>query len=221
REYGVVREDAREGGLQEPVVEEVRRLVFLRERERDGEGRVVGGTGERRAVKAAATPEFTFTLRPDATLLFHFSALTYNAHAIHLDPDYARNIEGYKERLVHGPLTLTLSLAALRACLAKLQPAQGNVTVQQRTPYVKSFTYRNLAPLYAGEELTVCLRRRKKQEAEDNSTPLHMGGQTGASEGGDSKTSGDELAWDVWIEGLDGGLAVKGRAVTTGVGQEA
>lgn len=175
---------------------------------------------------ATATPDFIFPVRPDPTLLFHFSALTYNAHAIHLDPDYARNVEGYKERLVHGPLTLTLSLAALRACLDKLQAQANPATTpdgqSQRTPYVKSFTYRNLAPLYAGKELKVCLRISKKQEAEDNSTPLHMGkSQVGASGGGVGKTSGDDIAWDVWIEGPDGGLAVKGRAVTTGVGKAA
>ena len=58
-------------------------------------------------------------------------------------------------------------------------------------PYVKSLSYRNLAPLYVGEQMKVCLRRTK-------------------SEGG-------QLGWDVWIEGPEGGLAVKGNAVTTGV----
>ena len=35
--------------------------------------------------------------------LFRFSALTYNAHRIHYDRDYARDIEGYPGLLVHGP----------------------------------------------------------------------------------------------------------------------
>jgi 3-methylfumaryl-CoA hydratase len=37
-------------------------------------------------------------------LLFRFSALTYNAHRIHYDRDYARDVEGYPGLLTHGPL---------------------------------------------------------------------------------------------------------------------
>ena len=40
-------------------------------------------------------------------LLFRFSALTYNAHRIHYDRDYAR-AEGYPGLLVHGPLQALL-----------------------------------------------------------------------------------------------------------------
>ncbi|KAL2140909.1 hypothetical protein VTI28DRAFT_7876 [Corynascus sepedonium] len=188
RVYGA---GAGEGGCDEVVrtgtgpVEEVRRLVFMRGRDgRAGEAAVAG-----RVVKASAAPEFTFSLRPDATLLFHFSALTYNAHSIHLDPDYAKNREGYKGLLVHGPLSLVLMLSALRACLAKLSPPAAGEG-QLPKPYVKSLSYRNVAPLYVGEQMKVCLRRTKSLVG--------------------------ELGWDVWIEGPEGGLAVKGKAVTTG-----
>lgn len=143
----------------------------------------------------SATPEFTFPLKPDATLLFHFSALTYNAHAIHIDPDYARKREGYKGLLVHGPLTLVLMLEALRASLDQLlttaraqDPATHDVRRKQQQ-YIKSIDYRNLAPLYVDEEMKVCLRRGKQE--------------------------GGELKWDVWVEGPDGGLAVRASAVTT------
>ncbi|KAH6850099.1 HotDog domain-containing protein [Chaetomium sp. MPI-CAGE-AT-0009] len=158
-----------------------------------GDEKVFVEVGRGYGLGAPATPEFTFSLRPDATLLFHFSALTYNAHSIHIDPDYARNREGYKGLLVHGPLTLVLMLSALRACLAKLsgQPPADTTREDQAMPYVKSLSYRNLAPLYVDEEMKVCLRR--------------------------TKTEADQLKWDVWIEGPEGGLAVKGSAVTTGV----
>lgn len=48
------------------------------------------------------------------TLLFRYSALTFNTHRIHYDADYARQVEGYADILVHGPLqaTLLLNLAA-------------------------------------------------------------------------------------------------------------
>ncbi|MCU1374504.1 MAG: hypothetical protein JWO68_1790, partial [Actinomycetia bacterium] len=40
----------------------------------------------------------------DPRLLFRFSALTYNAHRIHYDRAYARDVEGYPALVVHGPL---------------------------------------------------------------------------------------------------------------------
>jgi 3-methylfumaryl-CoA hydratase len=40
--------------------------------------------------------------------LFRFSALTYNAHRIHYDRDYARDSEGYPGLVVHGPLQAML-----------------------------------------------------------------------------------------------------------------
>jgi 3-methylfumaryl-CoA hydratase len=45
---------------------------------------------------------------PTAVLLFRFSALTYNAHRIHYDRDYAMKVEGYPGLVVHGPLLATL-----------------------------------------------------------------------------------------------------------------
>ena len=48
-------------------------------------------------------------------LLFRFSALTYNAHRIHYDRDYAR-AEGYPGLLVHGPLQALLMAELARPC---------------------------------------------------------------------------------------------------------
>ena len=48
------------------------------------------------------------TIDPTPALLFRFSALTYNAHRIHYDRDYAIKDEGYPGLVVHGPLLATL-----------------------------------------------------------------------------------------------------------------
>lgn len=53
--------------------------------------------------------------RPDSVLLFRFSALTYNAHRIHYDRDYARDVEGYPGLVVHGPLQALYMLEAAAA----------------------------------------------------------------------------------------------------------
>jgi 3-methylfumaryl-CoA hydratase len=49
----------------------------------------------------------------DPTLLFRFSALTYNAHRIHYDRDYAAE-EGYPHLVVHGPLQVLMMGELLR-----------------------------------------------------------------------------------------------------------
>jgi 3-methylfumaryl-CoA hydratase len=48
-------------------------------------------------------------------LLFRFSALTYNAHRIPYDRDYARDVEGYPGLLTHGPLQALAMTEAARA----------------------------------------------------------------------------------------------------------
>ncbi|KAH8116973.1 hypothetical protein DFH11DRAFT_1505841 [Phellopilus nigrolimitatus] len=68
---------------------------------------------ETREVTGLPEPQYNFTWTPTPTTLFRFSALTWNAHLIHLDREYAQNEEGYPERLVHGPLTALMLVEAL------------------------------------------------------------------------------------------------------------
>jgi hydroxyacyl-ACP dehydratase HTD2-like protein with hotdog domain len=45
--------------------------------------------------------------------MFFFSAATYNGHRIHYDTTWARDVEGYQDILVHGPLQVALLARAL------------------------------------------------------------------------------------------------------------
>lgn len=45
---------------------------------------------------------------PTSTTLFRYSALTFNGHRIHYDADYCRDVEGYPNLVIHGPLNATL-----------------------------------------------------------------------------------------------------------------
>jgi 3-methylfumaryl-CoA hydratase len=65
------------------------------------------------AVVPPAHGEWAIEVSP--TLLFRFSALTYNAHRIHYDRDYARDVEGYPGLLTHGPLQALAMTEAARA----------------------------------------------------------------------------------------------------------
>jgi 3-methylfumaryl-CoA hydratase len=73
-------------------------------------------------------------------LLFRFSALTYNAHRIHYDREYA-GTEGYPGLVVHGPLQ-----ALLMAELARRQAP---------VPVSCDYSYRLVAPLFDDQGLIV------------------------------------------------------------------
>jgi hydroxyacyl-ACP dehydratase HTD2-like protein with hotdog domain len=100
---------------------------------------------------AAYTPDFSISLRPTQNLLFRFSALTFNAHRIHLEKEYCTKVEGHRNLLVHGPLSLVLMLSVLRS-----QLKEGEMLVQ--------FEYRNLIPLYVEEQMKICIRRDPEKD---------------------------------------------------------
>ncbi len=57
-----------------------------------------------------ASFDFEHVVTPTPTLLFRFSALTFNAHRVHYDHPYATQVEGYEGLVVHGPLIAVLML---------------------------------------------------------------------------------------------------------------
>ncbi|GAA2547661.1 FAS1-like dehydratase domain-containing protein [Mycolicibacterium diernhoferi] len=73
-------------------------------------------------------------------LLFRFSALTSNAHRIHYDTEYAREVEGFPALVVHGPL-LVLYMAEL-ARINCPRPLQ-------------RFRYRLMKPVFLGDAIRV------------------------------------------------------------------
>ena len=82
-------------------------------------------------------------LTADPVLLFRFSALTFNAHRIHYDRDYARNEEGYAGLVVHGPLLATLLMHHWLAHNGERRP--------------QSFDFRAQKPLIDGAPFALCL----------------------------------------------------------------
>jgi len=59
---------------------------------------------------AAPTSDWRETVHPTATLLFRYSAVTFNGHRIHYDHPYVTGEEGYPGLVVHGPLIATCML---------------------------------------------------------------------------------------------------------------
>eukprot|EP00003_Mantamonas_plastica_P011816 TRINITY_DN2175_c0_g1_i1.p1 TRINITY_DN2175_c0_g1~~TRINITY_DN2175_c0_g1_i1.p1 ORF type:complete len:286 (-),score=18.12 TRINITY_DN2175_c0_g1_i1:54-911(-) len=95
-----------------------------------------------------AEPQWIETVSPDTTLLFRYSALTFNGHRIHYDQPYARDEEGYKDLVVHGPLTSTL--------LQQFAVKHGNGR------QLAGFSFRGVAPLFV--DATFTLEGKQKDE---------------------------------------------------------
>ncbi len=54
--------------------------------------------------------------------MFFFSAATYNGHRIHYDKDWARDVEGYDNVLVQGPLQAALLSRSLTDWIGGARP---------------------------------------------------------------------------------------------------
>ena len=89
----------------------------------------------------------TRRITPDPTQLFRFSALTFNAHRIHYDRDYARDIEFYPGLVVQGPYIALL----LMDHLLRHDPAAR----------LHAFRFRAKSPLFDTAPFDVCLARKE------------------------------------------------------------
>lgn len=78
------------------------------------------------------------------TLLFRYSALTFNSHRIHYDRPYARDVECYPGLVVQGPLQATLLLHFAR-------------DLQAATP--THFSFQGQSPLFDDDHIVICARR--------------------------------------------------------------
>ncbi len=80
--------------------------------------------------------------RFSTVMLFRYSAVTFNGHRIHYDPDFARNHEGYPGLVVHGPLLALLLTQLAEEILGTLS----------------GFTFRATSPVAQGEVVEACAR---------------------------------------------------------------
>jgi 3-methylfumaryl-CoA hydratase len=82
------------------------------------------------------------TIHPTKTLLFRYSALTFNGHRIHYDRRYAMDVEGYAGLVVHGPLIATLLLELIQAHV----PADR----------IERFQFKAIRPTFDTSDFSVC-----------------------------------------------------------------
>ncbi len=114
-----------------PCIEETQNLVYR--------GTPEPGSSPPAPKTAPPEAQWSRLVQPDPVLLFRYSALTFNGHRIHYDTPYVREVEGYPDLIVHGPLMATLLLETLRHEAGMACPA--------------TFTFRALRPVYANAPL--------------------------------------------------------------------
>jgi 3-methylfumaryl-CoA hydratase len=97
------------------------------------------------AAKGGRAPKYDHRVewRPDPIAMFRYSAITFNAHRIHYDRDYAVGVEGYRGLVVPGPMIATVLLDAL---------------VRHVPKRVTSFNYRSVSPLFDGDTVHLCAK---------------------------------------------------------------
>jgi hydroxyacyl-ACP dehydratase HTD2-like protein with hotdog domain len=83
----------------------------------------------------------TLTVTVDERQLFFFSAATYNGHRIHYDKDWARDVEGYDNIIVQGPLQAALLARAITDWIG----GRGRLV---------EYAVQNRAIAFTGDELT-------------------------------------------------------------------
>ena len=87
---------------------------------------------------ARTTASVTHRFVPDETLLFRYSAITFNPHRIHYDQPYATAKEGYPALVVNGGIASVMLLELFKSA-ARREPV--------------SVTARNVAPLFCGRPM--------------------------------------------------------------------
>jgi hydroxyacyl-ACP dehydratase HTD2-like protein with hotdog domain len=89
----------------------------------------------------AGDPLPTLVVTVDERQLFFFSAATYNGHRIHYDKEWARDVEGYDNVIVQGPLQAALLARAITDWIG----GRGRLV---------EYAVQNRAVAFVGEELT-------------------------------------------------------------------
>lgn len=113
------------------LIEERQDIVYCGD-----DARLDGG----KTLEAAPQGTHRKTVTPSPTLLFRYSALTFNGHRIHYDAPYAREVEGYPGLIVHGPMQATM-LVHFAQTISGRRPAR--------------FDFRSLSPLFDDQPFTL------------------------------------------------------------------
>ncbi|ESZ95644.1 C6 transcription factor [Sclerotinia borealis F-4128] len=104
--------------------------------------------------------------------LFRFSALTFNAHKIHYDRDWCREVEGHRDCVVHGPLNLIHMVDLWSSVMAVRFADRADVDVDVNVDWdkgvllPKKVTYRAMSPFYVGDKYRILMGEEREKVTE-------------------------------------------------------
>ena len=93
---------------------------------------------QREAAPIADEPAWSKPIELDPVLVFRYSALTFNAHRIHYDLPYTRDVEGYPALVMNGGLTALLLIETARPHLSRP---------------IAAYAARAMSPLFIGQRV--------------------------------------------------------------------
>jgi 3-methylfumaryl-CoA hydratase len=116
----------------------------------------------------------SLNILPDTTLLFRYSALTFNGHRIHYDYNYTTSQEGYPGLVVQGPLMATLLMN-----LAQTNRPKNSL---------REFEFRGVAPAFVDHALQLVINEEDSKflEVRNHEGALVMSGRTQFGDDNDS-----------------------------------
>jgi 3-methylfumaryl-CoA hydratase len=148
RVLSVERKEGRTGTLGfvtvEHVIESAGEIAIREEHDIVYRGAAAPGAAAPAPKAAPDHAQWQRDIMPDEVMLFRYSALTFNGHRIHYDRTYVRDVEGYPDLVVHGPLISTLLLDLVTRSLPGAT--------------VADYAYRAVRPTFLGHPFSVCGR---------------------------------------------------------------
>lgn len=90
-------------------------------------------------------PDESTSCKPSIVSSFRMSAITFNSHQIHYNPEYAKNIENYPKVVIEAPLLISLALQFWR---------NHNPT----TP-ITSFKYKITSPTFVNDTIKINVKK--------------------------------------------------------------
>jgi 3-methylfumaryl-CoA hydratase len=93
---------------------------------------------QKEGAQVADKPAWSKPIELDPVLVFRYSALTFNAHRIHYDLPYTRDIEGYPALVMNGGLTALLLIETARPQLPRP---------------ITAYAARAMSPLFVGQRV--------------------------------------------------------------------
>lgn len=113
-----------------------------------------------RPIPVPADVDFDEVVPMNEARLFRFSAATFNAHRIHYDLPYAREIEKYPNLVVHGPMQ---AIMLVEAC--KRHSGRG----------ARSFRFKGVHPMFHDSDIRLVGRNEAGAQATELATAASAG----------------------------------------------